>query len=80
MEISFVGKRWVVIGWKGGGPDLKRFIDVASGHLILSEEEVGGLKCRAVGKWRVVVWRWVVPRKRRSPWGQKIAFRIKRES
>jgi len=58
---------WVFISWKGCGPDLK-FIDVSSGHSILSEEEVSELKCRAVGEWRVVVWRWVVPRKR-SPWG-----------
>jgi hypothetical protein len=80
VEISFVDKRWVFIGWKGCSPDLKKLIDVASGHLILLEEEVRELKCRTVGERRVVVWRWVVSRRRRSPWGQKIAFHITRES
>jgi hypothetical protein len=80
VEISFVDKRWVFIGWKGCGPDLKKLIDVASGHLILSEEEVSELKCCAVGERRVVVQWWVVPRRRRSPWGQKIAVCIARES
>jgi hypothetical protein len=64
----FVDKRWVLIRWKGCGPDLKKGINVASRHLILLKEKVGKLKSCTVGEWRVVVWWWVVPRRRRSLW------------